>query len=150
MLNQSSQTYFQPVFQLNFRTHKCIVSISLLPSGVSRRWVLVLDWLDFQVFLNCTGFTCFAVWYPLLCFPSGVRLRLLLLVNGWISKRQVCRSVSVHCLAASLWVIAPDIFYTVCGVEDMKYCKLIIVENNEGGQNRYIYACEVLKKWLYL
>lgn len=49
----------------------------------------------------CTGLSCLAVSFPLVCLPSGVCLRLLLLVNGWISKRQVCRSVSLSSVIQS-------------------------------------------------
>lgn len=73
------------------------------PKVSVRFWV---DWIysffKFQLDLLC--FSSFRATASV-CFPSGVCLRLLLLVNGWIPERQVCRSVSLWSVVQSRFTI---------------------------------------------
>lgn len=90
---QTVQTYFQRVGNLVDRcTHYFFVSLSSFALRCQPK-VSVSFGLIPPPHLNCTCYSCLAVSSPLVCLLSGVRLRLLLLVNGWISKRQVCWSV---------------------------------------------------------
>lgn len=98
---------------------------SLLPSGVSQRWILnILNYIlnesykmlccSAQSFSNYDLFIVgwFAIHSLVLCvFSTGVRIWLLLLVNGRIPKRQVCRWVC--CLRVTVFPTQLDLVHSV-------------------------------------